>query len=363
MTLTEMLAILGGLVLAGVVAHGAWTARKAGPRRPEPQPESNGAQRQEPALDDHHALLTADTIPMHGDDGDVASMSAPVSALMPRMIARKPSARIDALIDAIATVTPDQPVSGELALAHLPPSRRAGTKPFHIEGLNAASGEWELPTPGQRYGEFQAGVQMANRSGALNEIEYSEFVQKVQGFAEGLGAFAQFPDMLDVVGRARELDQFASEHDAQLHMGLRARSAAWTLGFVQQMAQRHGFVPGAVPGRLIMAAHEDGAPAILSLTFEQQAALAENPQASSLRELSLALDVPQTPEAVEPFAAWQEAARALSRDLEADIVDDRGQVLNLHAFAAIGQELSALYAALAARDLAAGSLAARRLFS
>ena len=41
----------------------------------------------------------------------------------------------------------------------------------------------------------------------------------------------------------------------------------------------------------------------------------------------------------------------------------RGQVLGLHAFAAIDVELKKLYEALAQRDLAAGSPAARRLFS
>ena len=41
----------------------------------------------------------------------------------------------------------------------------------------------------------------------------------------------------------------------------------------------------------------------------------------------------------------------------------RGQVLGLHAFASIDVELKKLYEALAERDLAAGSPAARRLFS
>jgi len=349
MSLTEMLAVLGGLVLAGVVGHGAWSARKAGPRRADPQMEPvMDGQRLEPGL-----------------DADAGGQPASLDETMPAVgrVARKPSARIDALIDAIATITLDTPISGEMASSQLPGSRRAGTKPFHIEGLNAESGEWELPLAGQRYGEFQAGVQMANRNGAMNEIEYSEFVQKVQGFADGVGAFVQFPDMLDVVGRARELDQFASAHDAQLAVVLRARNAAWTLGYVQQMALRHGFVPGAMPGRLVLPAAEEGAPPILSLSFDPQAALAEDPQQSSLRELSLSLDVPQTPEALEPFASWQEAARGLARDIEADVCDDRAQILNLHAFASIGQELSTLYRALASRDLAAGSLAARRLFS
>ncbi|MDC8774024.1 cell division protein FtsZ [Roseateles albus] len=353
MTLTEMLAVAGGVVLAGVVAHGAWSARKAGPRRADVQvePVLDGA-RQEPGLD---------ASPL-GEAAVSQDAGMPAAPFVPRP-PRKPSARIDALIDAIATATLDAPISGEMAISHLPGSRRAGTKPFHIEGMNAESGEWELPAPGQRYGEFQAGVQMANRNGAMNEIEYSEFVQKVQSFADGVGAFVQFPDMLDVVSRARELDHFAGDHDAQLTVILRAKSATWTLGFVQQVAARHGFVPGAMPGRLVLASEEEGAPPILTLNFESQAALAENPQLSALRELSLSLDVAQTPEALEPFASWQEAARGLARDIEADVCDDRGQVLNLHAFASIGQDLSTLYRALASRDLAAGSLVSRRLFS
>ena len=122
-------------------------------------------------------------------------------------------ADLDALIDAIATLSVEVQISGEMAVSHLPPTRRAGSKPFFIEGLNALTKEWEPPFAGQRYSEFQAGVQLANRGGALNEIEYSEFVQKVEAFAEGVGAMADFPDMLEVVARARELDTFAGEHD------------------------------------------------------------------------------------------------------------------------------------------------------
>jgi len=355
MTLTTLLAIAGGVVLAGVVGHGAWTARKAGPKRALPPAQ------EEP----HFGDSSAPAAPVDPVLGDMPRPVDPLDVTMPAVARpqRRPSARIDALIDAIATITLETPVTGDLALQHQPGSRRAGTKPFQIEGLNAFSGDWELPTPGQRYSEFQAGVKLANRAGALNEIEYSEFVQKIQVFADGLGGFAQFPDMLDVVSRARELDQFAAGHDAQLALLLRARSASWTPGFVLQAAQRHGFVAGALPGRLVLPSAEEGAPPVLTLSYDAQAALADDPDAQSLRELTLALDVPQTPAEAEPFASWQEAARALGRDLEAEVCDDRGQVLGLHAFAAIDAELRKLYEALAARDLAAGSPAARRLFS
>jgi hypothetical protein len=349
MGLTAALAILGGLVLAGVIAHGAWSARRATPRQGAMMAPVREPELREPSLDEP-------TVP-------VAYGDTLTPEIKPPAIARKPSPRLDALIDVMATLTLEAPVSGELALTHLPPTRRAGSKPFLIEGLNAESGEWELPRPGQRYGEFQAGVQMANRLGALNEIEYSEFVQKVQAFAEGVGAMADMPDMLEAVSRARELDHFASQHDAQLALVLRSNGVAWSVGYLQQNAARHGFVPGSVPGRLVLPAADEGAPPLLTLAFDAQAALSDDPAQAVVREAVLGLDVPQTPSEIEPFAAWQEAARALSADLDALLVDDAGHPLPLQAFAAIGQELNELYKALEGRDLAAGTPAARRLFS
>ncbi|MEK8031183.1 cell division protein ZipA C-terminal FtsZ-binding domain-containing protein [Ideonella sp. DXS29W] len=347
MTLTVALAMVAGLVLLAVVVHGAWTARRGTPRLPQQATGSDHAPRMEPTLT---------------PQADPALMESADARALPTVSLRR-QAKVDALIDAIATITPESPVTGELALQHFPGSRRAGTKPFHVEGLNAETSEWEMPRSGQRYGEFQAGLQMANRHGPVNEIEYSEFVQKVGAFAEALSAATDFPDMLDAVARARELDTFASQHDAQLTAILRANTIAWSVGYVQQAAGRHGFVPGSVPGRLVLPAQEDGAPAILTLVFDAQVALADDPGHAALRELSLSLDVPQTLESAEPFAAWQHCARRLADDLDATLVDDQGNPITLHAFAAIGLELDRLYRALESRDLSAGSPAARRLFS
>jgi len=296
------------------------------------------------------------------DEVELPGMPAPARA-DGRAAAQRRSLRLDALIDAIATLTVDAPMAGEAVLPHLPGANRAGTKPFYIEGLNSETGDWEAIAVGHRYTEFQAGVQMANRNGPLNEIEFSEFVQKLEAFAQAIGAATDLPDMLETVARARELDAFASQHDAQLVALLRANSVAWSVGYLQQAAQRHGLVPGAVPGRLVLPAAEEGAPPVLVLSFDGQAALADDPGQAAVRELSLGLDVAQTEELAEPFGAWHEVARKLAEDLDASIVDDQGQLITLHAFSAIHAELARLYEALAAHDLAAGSTGARRLFS
>ena len=344
MSLTVALSILGVLVLVALLAHGWWSARRASPRQadaplPAPQRVEPGFARCRACLPAPRPTRTSGVLRPRGARRGWTRWSMPSCRCRWK---RRSAARV---------------------LAHWPATRRAGTKPFHIEGLNIDSGDWEQPAAGQRYSELQAGVQLANRSGALNEIEYSEFVHKLQAFAEGVGAMPDFPDMLDVVARARELDGFAGPLDAQLAVRLVARSVAWSVGYVQQCAGRQGLVPGAVAGRLVLPAADEGAPPVLVLEFDAQAALADDPQAAALREVILSLDVPQTPAAVEPFPAWHKVAHALAEDMDAELLDDAGRPITLHAFDAIGRDLDQLYAALDTHDLAAGSPAARRLFA
>jgi hypothetical protein len=371
MTLTTALSILGLLVLA-VLALQMWWGSRRRQRQLAVADSMLNAERSDPPMGGEArpegggegAVPDGDTgLDEHASAGLSADGSG-ASVALRTPLRRVP--RLDALIDAIVPLAVEAPISGELALAHLPPSRRAGSKPFYVEGLDAESGTWEVLTAGRRYGELQAGVQLASRSGPLNEIEYSEFMQKLQAYAEAVGASvdgASAPDMLEVVTRARELDSLTGPLDAQLTVTLRTNSVAWSVSYVQQVAARLGFVPGVVPGRLVLPSGEEGAPPMLVLAVDAQAALADEPQASAIRDCTLSLDVPQTPAAKEPFPAWHVAARKLCDELDATLGDDQGQLISLQAFAEIGQELDSLYLRLEALDLPAGSAAARRLFS
>ncbi len=357
--LTMGLAIAGGLVLAAVVAHSAWNTRRNAPRTAELEPAAEPApaqhERREPGMDEP-LPSAAESAGPEGKVRDFDSNLVPLAAQ-----AAKPM--LDALIDVIAPIVVDGEVAGELAIASMPATRRAGSKPFAVEGYNRNTEAWEQPAPGQRYNAFQAGVQLANRTGALNDIEYSEFVVKAQAFADAVGGTPEFPEMRDEVARARELDQFASSHDAQLGVTIRARAAAWSPGYVQQHAARQGFVPGVIPGRMVLPASEAGLPPVLSLAFDTQAALADNPEQSALRSVTLSLDVPQVSRTEQPFTRMSDLAVALAASMEGVITDDNGNVIHLDALNAIGHDLESLYDTLDARDLSAGSMQARRLFS
>jgi hypothetical protein len=389
-TLQISLAIIGGLVLAGVVAYNAWITRHNAPRtareRPadtessvtgEPTLDGDGAagpsqaygdgERIEPVLTDalgpDPVVQGAQAIGTSPGALTGAAPSAASVALSPVGHAPDRRASLDALIDVITPLQLESEVSGDAVLAALPGSRRVGSKPFAVEGFSESSGEWEVPRPGERYRALQAGVQLANRSGALNDIEFSEFVVKAQAFADTVGAMPDFPDMRAEVARARELDAFASGHDAQLGFTLRARRAAWSPGYVAQHAAQQGFVAGSLPGRMVLPGSENGHAPILSLSFDPQAAMAEDPEQSALRDISLSLEVTHVPRSEEPFIRMRQVAAALATDMDGVVTDDAGQPLTDATMDSIGTDLQSLYDALDARDLSAGSPQARRLFS
>ena len=437
-TLQIGLAIAGGVVLAGVVAHSTWTSRRNKPRQAEPLPQemavepsgykADYGQPQEPSFDivssdqphDEPEVAHRSVSPAYTTSGsldpvtDIArsmmeeatahAQRVPDEAEMARIAESKAAAAklvaeravlqaeqtsvamtpavakvmesaasdlpqpekrpaLDVLIDVIAAVEIDSPVSGDAALAAMPATRRVGSKLFSLEGLNTETGLWEHPRHGQRYSAFQSGVQLANRTGPLNEIEFSEFVTKTQVFADAINAAPEFPDMLEEVSRARELDSFASAHDAQLSFTLKATKAAWSPGYVQQNAARLGFIAGVLPGRMVVPAPVHGLPPILGLTFDSQAAMSEDPTQSAIYELTLSLDVPQVDRKEEPYARMIQTAYELARVMDGAISDDNGQPLSETAIGAIARDLLALYDTLDARDLSAGSPQARRLFS
>lgn len=363
-----LLASAGGIVLAIVVAHGAWQARKASNmKRAEPrsapaeglvEPMFDGA-----AKDVDQTLATEPGLedPQQPLEGPVAG-AAGIPAARAKAL-KIQYGGLDALIDAIVTISVDLPVPGEQVIAALPGTRRAGTKPMFFEGLDVEEGRWETPRPGRQYRELQAGVQLANRTGALNEIEFSEFIVKVQAFADLLNGSLSAPDMLETVARARELDAFANDHDAQISVHLVAARTAWSPAYLSQQAAVFGFVPGSIPGRLIVPSSDIGAPPVLVLQYDVQAAMAEDPDMTPVRQLTMIFDVPQTARSEEPFARLRDTALNLSRKIDATVMDDQGMRLGEEAFEAIGEMLGKLYDQLQARDLAAGSAAARRLFS
>ena len=269
---------------------------------------------------------------------------------------------LDALIDVIAPIVLEAPLTGKAVLLALPNIRCIGNKPFAVEAMNQNTRHWEFPVVGQYYSQVQSGVQMANRSGALTDIEFAEFLQKSQVLAAAVKGTCTSPKHSEVQ-RARELDQFANDHDAQLRFVVRSHNTAWSLGGVQQAAAQHGFVPGSTPGRMVMPASVSNSHPLLNLSFDFQATMVEETTQSVLSKVVLTLDVTHVSRSECAYDKMCKVAQMMAEELGGTLTDDNGVVLTEAAMETIADELAHLYDALDRCEFSAGSPLACRLFS
>lgn len=360
-----LLALGLGLIL-GLLVNYLWAARKS--RLHNTQLAQSQAQASaSPDLLDLPAGLVGgeDTQPLSHDPALEAPgvLAGPAAANGHAQDTDRRKLPLDPLIDSIATIHLSHPVSGHVVLANMPPSRRVGNKPMALEALSVSTQQWEFPAASGQYSSIQFGIQLANRLGALNEVEFSEFATKVQLFADQVNGVAEFADMLEEVARARELDQFAGAHDAQLVMRIQARTVAWSPAFVHAKALALGFGPGQVPGRMVYWADEQKAQVpILTLSWNLQAALSQD-ETVTISSVDLGLEFGHVAREHQPFAQMCALAKTMAQSVDGLIVDDGGHVLSEESFAHIAADLERLYDTLEMRGLQAGSPQARRLFS
>jgi hypothetical protein len=286
----------------------------------------------------------------------------PVEPILPAAttISSAPPAIVDRRIDCIVPIRLNGPVAGDKVIPLAQRLRRAGSKPVHIEG-KLEGGAWELLQNGARYEELRAAAQLANRSGALNELEFSEFVTGVQQFADALDASPEFPDMLETVAMARELDGFAAQCDAQLSINVLSDGAPWSANYVQAVASQDGLLLSRDGTRFVKLDSRQSP--VFMLQFGDTNFLRDDLTYKGGQMITLVLDVPVADEDILPFRLMCDYAKSLAERIGGRVVDDGRRPLPETALLAIEKQLMTLYAKLEQAGIPAGSPATRRLFS
>ena len=367
----------GGVFIVGVFSYNKWQEYKAKKsverafatdhddvlmRKGSPAPSSAGAPatevRQEPQFD---LGGTDDTAAGHGvaafdaiDDPEAAAAANIAQAAAgPTPAAEQATSLVDPLIDCLLPLALEAPVRGDKILPVLQTLRMVGNKPVHYIGLHV-NGDWEPIVHGGVYTKLQGGVQLASRSTALNELEYSELVTRLRAMADDIGAEPEIPDMIEVMAEARALHRFVAGHDAQLGVNLYSNGAPWAISTLLGALEKQGF-DVRPDGRFVMP---DGDGAFL-FTLSTNVTLAEETTA----RLTLLLDVPCVAPARDGFGAMVACAKSLVGRLDATIVDDGNQALSDEALAEIAGQVGEFYQEMEAADIPAGSTRALRLFS
>jgi hypothetical protein len=273
---------------------------------------------------------------------------------------------LDALIDSIISLDLHGRLYGDALISHMPDTRRVGAKALRFEAYNTASNDWEYPQQGQQYSQMQLGVQLMQGAHRLTNIDFSEFVAAASHYAEKVHATVDLPDMRSEMERAKDLEKFVQEADLEVLLCVSSRQTPWSVGYIQQHALRLGFIPGAYPGRMVYslpwAAGAEAQP-IFALHFDAQAALAEDLSDSAVHQIRLTLAVPQVPRHLQPYEQLRQMAIDFAAKMDGYVSDDQGRAISAAFMDSTASALEAVYDQLDARDLAAGSPLARRLFA
>lgn len=290
---------------------------------------------------------------------DPLAPAAPLPGVVPPGVTAGPppaevaESLVDPLIDCMIPLALEGAARGDKILPSLLKLRRVGNKPIHFIGL-AVSGDWEPIVHGGVYTELQAGVQMATRTTALNELEYSELVTRLRAVADEIGAEPAVPDMIEVMSEARTLHKFVAGHDAQLGVNLKSNGPAWPMSTLIGALEKAGF-DVRPDGRFAMPDGHGGVLFTLSTNV--------NMGAETTDRLTLLLDVPCVAPGRDGFGVMVRCAKDLVGRLDATVVDDFDQPLLDASLEEIAGQVKEFYAEMEASDIPAGSTRALRLFS
>lgn len=268
---------------------------------------------------------------------------------------------IDERIDCIVELPLANVVAAERLMPLTVRMRRAGGKPVNIEGRADEDSPWEPIRTGGRYHQLRMAVQLANRAGALNEVEFSEFSNLVQTLADAVDALPELPDMMETVARGRELDSFAAQCDAQLSVNVLSDGAPWSANYVQAVATQDGLLLSRDGMRFVKLDTRQNP--VFMLQFGDTNFLRDDLTYKGGDLITMLLDVPVADEDLLPFRLMCDYARSIGQRIGGRVVDDQRRPLSDAARQNVDKQLLKLYERLEARGLPAGSPVTRRLFS
>lgn len=349
---------IGGAFLVAVIAYNKWQEYKAKKNverafstvhddvlmNPEAAQQGEGSSRREPSLDHDANEPDTDT-----------HQAAPIAASAEVKTARRPVADlpVDEMVDCTISLMLAGEMRGEKILRAIQSLRHVGNKAVHYVARRHTD-DWETVAHGESYTEVRAGAQMANRSGTLNELEYSELVMRLRQIADELDAELDMPDMTTVMHSARALHQLLAEFDAQLSVNVHSNGAPWAINTLLAALERQGF-DVRPDGRLVMPDGEGG----ILFTLSTNVTLAEETTA----RLTLLLDVPRVAPERDGYGAMVACAKMLAARLGGTVVDDGNQVLTDATLAEIGGQVQDFYRNMDGAGVSAGSQRAMRLFN
>lgn len=237
-------------------------------------------------------------------------------------------------------------------------------KPVQVCGLTLAGKQWERAIAESQtlYSQLRIALQLADRGGGISQAKLGDFRDLLAGIARQIKADVTIPDVAETHRRAVDLDTFCAEVDQMVGLNLVPPGDRQLTGVaVSQTAAAFGMTLEAdgafhaLDGQrntLFTLSNRDNKP------FQYHTL-----ETARSKGLTLLLDVPRVSQPVAQFEHMLETSRAFARELQLNVVDDRGVTFENSSLAPIRTQIADVESRMAAQAIVPGSAKARRLFS
>lgn len=353
------LAAIGLLVVGGVYAFNLWQERKLRQRLERafegghddvllkaaaPEPAVLAASpRIEPRLDEpaiaDPVAVAAEPIPVTGDDG------------------------ADPVIEFAADIELTEP-AGDAALRELLSRLATFGKPARLLGWDEAAGVWQALGRGA-HGDCRrllAALQLANRAGPVQALQLNGFCDAVRAWAGRHDGEVQIDDTAVALQVARELDAFCGDMDVAIGLNVVAQSGTAFPG--EQIAAAALAAGFSLEADGIFHSRDADGQTLFTMENHEPEAFAEDRLAvMQTSGLTLLLDVPRIADGAAALDRMAQAGMMIAEALGGFVVDDNRVPLQEAGVARIKTQLQGICAAMAGRQIPAGSSRALRLFA
>ena len=263
---------------------------------------------------------------------------------------------VDPATEVVIDISFAQAIPSEQLHAATQAIRRVGAKPVRMFAEKEGGGHRARLRPNESYVSMQLAVLLANRSGALTEIEWSELWSIAQSIAERFDGSMEGPEQHEVVERAQRLDAVCAELDAMVGLALQLPGAL-SVNEVSRALEEAGFLKH---GQQLAWMSEQGIPRFTAL-FNGR--LPGEVQSAGVDRVELVLDLPNSPADDQAFSRMASVGRHLAANLDAQLLDDQGRPVADGVDQTIDQQLHERYQQLEEAGFVPGEFRTGRLFS
>jgi FtsZ-interacting cell division protein ZipA len=384
------LALIGiaAVAVIGVIVYNRWQESKYRRRaeqafgRGDNRPDALFAERVEPSLGrvsqieaDEAAALDALTAPIPTGGHAHASAAQDLtddfaSPVEEQLVAKRPvihgaatdlQPAINGEIDSIAMILADAPVDADRYAPMIAESQKISP---HLLWEGMVGGLWQPidPTLDEKYRELRAGLQLADRAGPVEADTLAAFDDAMSRYATALQAVSQRENVAEATRRAQMVDAFCAETDIEIAVNIVGRSGVtFAATKLRGLAEAQGLTALASGeyamkddyGRVLFTMRNGNPNEALGLKTEQP----------YFSQISLAIDVPRTPQPSQNFERMFNLALHLADILQGEVVDDNRRVLTANGRRVIADTIHEITGEMQQRSIVPGSSVALRLYA